>query len=180
MTLARHIRNLALIGFMGTGKSSVGRVAAHMLGYGFVDTDHLIETRAGKTITAIFAEEGEPAFRAWESRVVEELSSLDRMVIATGGGLPINEANVDSLKAHALVVCLWAPPELIWERVRTHSHRPLLQDPDPLAKIRHLLAVREPYYRKADVLINSEWRSLKEVAQQVVHQFQAAQAAGEP
>jgi len=81
------------------------------------------------------------------------------------------------LKRHSLVVCLWASPEKIWERVRGQTHRPLLNEPDPLEKIRRLLADREPYYRQADVLLNTEMRSLKDVAQQVIHQFHTAHAA---
>src|SRR5258708_27022744 len=93
------------------------------------------------------------------------------MVISAGGGLPINPQNLASLKTHALVVCLWASPEKIWERVKNQSHRPLLHDENPQAKIRELLAAREPFYKQADVLLNTELRSLREVTQQVVHQF---------
>lgn len=177
MTAKRQIRNLALIGFMGTGKSSVGRLAASVLHFTFLDTDHVIEARAGKPITDIFASDGEPAFRALEGQIVEELAHRSKTVIATGGGLPTNPANLESLKEHSIVVCLWASPELILQRVSGHTHRPLLNNPDPLAKIQELLAVREPYYRQADVLVNTEWRSLREVTQQVLHQFHMAQAA---
>jgi shikimate kinase len=177
MTGSRLIRNLALIGFMGTGKSSVGRTVADSLHFTFLDTDHVIEARAGKSIKDIFAQDGEPAFRDWEARIVEELTHRSKTVISTGGGLPTQEANLNSLKSHALVVCLWAAPEAIYERVRDHSHRPLLNDADPLARIRDLLAVREAYYRRADVLVNTEMRSIREVAMQVLHHFQMAQAA---
>lgn len=177
MAEARRIENLALIGFMGTGKSSVGRLVANVLRFTYLDTDQVIEARAAKLIADIFQEDGEPAFREWERRVVEELTHRQKTVISTGGGLPVNDANLASLKAHALVVCLWASPETIFERVRGHEHRPLLNDPDPLKKIRELLALREPYYRQADVLVNTEWRSLKEVAMQVVHQFHMAQSS---
>jgi len=177
MTGTRSIHNLAIIGFMGTGKSCVGRVVADMLHFTFLDTDHVIEARAGKAISDIFAQDGEPAFRQWERRIVEELTRRHKTVIATGGGLPTDEANLASLKTHALVVCLWASPEAIWERVRGHNHRPLLNEPDPLAKIRVLLAAREPYYRQADVLVNTGMRSVREVAQHVVHQFHTAQSA---
>ena len=177
MTGTRSIHNLAIIGFMGTGKSCVGRVVADMLHFTFLDTDHVIEARAGKAISDIFAQDGEPAFRQWERRIVEELTRRDRTVIATGGGLPADAANLASLKTHSLVVCLWASPEAIWERVRGHNHRPLLNEPDPLAKIRELLAAREPYYRQADVLVNTGMRSVREVAQHVVHQFHMAQSA---
>jgi shikimate kinase len=177
VTGTRSIQNLALIGFMGTGKSSVGRLAAQTLHFTFMDTDQVIEAWAGKTITDIFQQEGESAFREWERRVVEDLTHRKKTVIATGGGLPANEANLASLKTHSLLVCLWASPETIFDRVRSHAHRPLLNDADPLAKIRDLLAVREPYYRQADVLVNTERRNLREVAAQVMHQFHLAQAA---
>lgn len=182
MSSQRAIHNLALIGFMGTGKSSVGRMCAAHLHYEFIDTDDWIERRAGKPITAIFAEQGEAAFRELESQLVAEMIGWRRKVIATGGGLAANEANLAGLKQHALVVCLWASPEEIWERVRDQTHRPLLQGPDPLGKIRALLEQRTPFYRQADVLVNSGVRSTREVAQQVLHHFHAAhtrQAAGE-
>jgi shikimate kinase len=170
----RRIHNIALIGFMGTGKSSVGQMVAAQLHFTFLDSDHVIESRAGKTISEIFAQQGEPAFRELERNLVGELVSRKKTVISTGGGLPANPENLASLKTHALVVCLWASPEKIWERVRSQSHRPLLQEPDPLAKIHSLLAEREPFYRAADVLLNTEMRSLKDVAQQVIHQFHTA------
>src|ERR1035437_889130 len=176
MTGTRSIHNLALIGFMGTGKSCVVRVAADLMHFTFLDTDHVIEARAGKAVADIFAQDGEPAFRQWERRIVEELTRRDKTVIATGGGLPIDELNLVSLKTHALVICLWASPETIWERVRDHDHRPLLNESDPLARIRELLAAREPHYRQADVLVNTGMRSVREVAQPVVHQFHTAQA----
>jgi shikimate kinase len=173
---ARKISNLALIGFMGSGKSSVGRLVAEQLRFQFLDTDELIESRAGKPISDIFAESGEAAFRDLECRVVQELVTRTNTVISAGGGLPVNPANFASLRKHALVVCLWASPEKSWERVRGQTHRPLLKDADPLAKIRALLASREKFYRQADVLVNTEWRSIREVAQQVIHHFQTAHA----
>lgn len=172
----RHIRNLALIGFMGAGKSSVGRIVAEQLGFEFVDTDEMIETRTGKSITQIFAQDGEAHFRDLEYAVIEQLSQSSNLVISTGGGLPTRQANIDSLKTHALVVCLWCSAERIWERVRTQAHRPLLQTPDPQAKIRELLAARAPFYRQADVLLNTENRSQRQVCQQVIQQFQLARS----
>jgi shikimate kinase len=168
-----HIQNIALIGFMGTGKSSVGQVVAGHLHFDFLDTDHLIETRVGKSISEIFAQDGEPVFRGLERELVKELATRQRTVISTGGGLPAEEGNLASLKTHALVVCLWASADRIWERVRHQAHRPLLNDPDPLGKIRQLLEAREPYYRQADVLVNTDLRSVREVAQQVLHHFQS-------
>ena len=170
----RQIHNLALVGFMGTGKSSVGRMAASQLQFDFVDTDDWIETRAGMSISDIFAHGGEKVFRQLESQLVTELARMRRTVFSTGGGLVAEERNLESLKEHALVVCLWASPETIWERVRGQTHRPLLQAADPMAKIRELLAAREPFYRQADVLVNTELRSVKEVVQHVLHQFHLA------
>src|ERR1035437_562470 len=166
----RQLVNLALIGFMGTGKTSVGRVVAEHLHFDFLDTDDLIQTRTGRTIADIFAREGEPAFRALERQVVGELAARNKTVISTGGGLPTNLENLNALKVHALVVCLWASEEKIWERVRNQSHRPLLHDPDPQGKIHELLKIRAPFYQQADVLINTDQRSAREVAQQIVWQ----------
>ena len=174
MSITRRIENLALIAFMGTGKSSVGRLVAEQLHFTFLDTDDLIESRTGKSINQIFAQQGEPAFRELECQVVQELAGRAQCVIATGGGLPVNPANLASLKTHALIMCLWASPEKIWECVRGQSHRPLLNNPDPQGEIRSLLAVREPFYRQADVLLSTELRSPRELAQQVIHQFRMA------
>lgn len=174
MTAARNIQNIALIGFMGTGKSTVGRLIAEQLRFEFLDTDALIEQRSGKKITEIFAQNGETAFRELEAQLVAELAARTRTIISTGGGLPTNPANLTSLKTHSLVICLWASPERIYERVREQSHRPLLNDPDPLGKIRTLLTAREKFYKQADVLINSDLRLAREVAQQVVNQFRLA------
>ena len=167
----RRIVNIALIGFMGTGKTSVGRLVAEQLRFDYLDTDEMIQARTGRTIAQIFKSDGEETFRALEEKVVEEISARTKTVIATGGGLPASPKNLASLKTHALVVCLWASPEKIWERVKNQSHRPLLHDPDPQKKIRELLAAREPFYKQADVLLNTELRSLREVAQQVIYQF---------
>lgn len=167
----RHIVNIALIGFMGTGKTSVGRLVADQLHFQYLDTDEMIQSSTGKTIAEIFSANGEPAFRALEEKTVRDLSGRAGTVISAGGGLPINPQNMTSLKTHALVVCLWASPAKIWERVKNQTHRPLLHDPDPQLKIQKLLAAREPFYKQADILLSTECRSLREVAQQVVHQF---------
>ena len=170
----RQIHNLALIGFMGTGKSSVGHLVAEQLHFAFLDTDELIESRTHKTISEIFAQEGEPRFRAYEAQVVAELAGRQRTVISTGGGIGANPRHLEALREHALVVCLWASPEKIWERVRQQTHRPLLQEADPLAKIRQLLAAREAAYKQADLILNTDLRPLREVAALVMHHFQPA------
>jgi shikimate kinase len=162
---------------MGTGKTSVGRIVAEQLRFAFLDTDTVIEARAGKPISEIFAEQGEQGFRELEQRIVKELSVRDDTVISTGGGLIVNPENLASLRQHALVICLWASPETIWSRVKNQNHRPLLNEPDPLARIRQLLAERSPCYKQCDVLVSTELRSPREVAQQVLHQFRRERTA---
>ena len=154
----------------------MGRMLATQLHFRFVDTDEMIESRAGRSIADIFAQAGEEVFRGIEKQVLTELAGAQKTVIATGGGLAANDETLASLKQHSLVVCLWASPEAIWERVHSQSHRPLLRGADPMSKIRELLLKREPYYKQADVLVNTEMRSIKEVVQQVLHQFHLARA----
>lgn len=168
----RAMTNLALVGFMGCGKSTVGRQVARELGFEFVDTDQLIEDRAGMPIPEIFATEGEAAFRALEMKVIASLADETGRVIATGGGAVMNPDNFASLKTHALVICLWASADTLHERTRHQTHRPLLQQEDPLGTIRALLEERGPVYKQADVIINTELRPQREVAAQVRHQFQ--------
>ena len=173
----RQLANLALIGFMGTGKTTVGRLVAEALHFDFLDTDEMIQSRTGKTIADIFAQDGEPVFRELERQVVQELSTKTKTVISTGGGLPTNPENLAGLKSFALVVCLWSSPDKIWNRVKNQSHRPLLHDPDPQKKIQDLLAAREPFYKQADVLVNTDVRNVREVVQQLVVQYKLATRA---
>ena len=178
MKAARQLRNIALIGFMGTGKTSVGHLVARRLHFEFLDTDHLIERRAGMTISEIFARQGEARFREIEREVVDALVERERCVIATGGGVGATPELLDSLKRHALVVCLWASPERIWQRVSRQAHRPLLQVPDPQQRIRELLAQRQPFYRRADVLLNADTRQVPQTAAQVIKEFRLVAGGG--
>lgn len=177
MIEGRRFENIALIGFMGTGKSTVGQLAASVLGFRFVDTDEMIERMAGKRISDIFASDGEARFREYEREVVAKSRELTRTVISTGGGLVTNPANLASLKEHALVVCLWCTPETILKRVGHQTHRPLLRVENPLEKIRAMLEERAPAYRQADVLLSSEFRKPKEVALHAVHEFRSVSGA---
>lgn len=176
----RTFSNIALVGFMGTGKSTVGQLVAASLHFRFVDTDAMIEGMAGRKISEIFAEDGEPRFRELEREVVRRLASLEKTVIATGGGLIVNPENFESLRQHALIVCLWATPETIIKRVGHQTHRPLLRVEDPLDRVRALLQERAPFYRKADVLLSSDFRKPKEVASHVVHEYRAVARSPEP
>lgn len=171
----REIRNLALVGFMGVGKSVIGRRVSYALGFEFLDTDSCIERHQKRSIGDIFKAEGESFFRDLEHETTLQLENKSNIVISTGGGLILNPKNLISLKKHALVVCLWASPERIWQRVRNQSHRPLLETENPQEKIRNLLHQRTPFYRQADVLLNTEFRTIKEVTRQVVGHFYLAQ-----
>ena len=175
MSAPRQIRNLALAGFMGVGKSSVGRLAAAELQFEFVDTDEVIESRTGVKVGEIFEQHGETAFRKFEAELVAEMAEWSGKVISTGGGLVVNLDNLASLKMHAFVGCLWAKPDTIYQRTKHQTHRPLLQGSDAPVKIRELLAAREAAYKQADVLVNTEQRSIKEITAHVLHHFRAAQ-----
>jgi len=139
--------NIALTGFMATGKTTIGRLLAGQLGYEFVDTDHLIEDRCGQTIAEIFREKGETAFRAMEADIARELGDKEGLVIATGGGLVLYPANVAALKSQGRIFCLLATPEAIMARVsRDASVRPLLEGPNPMERIMGLMKDREKTY----------------------------------
>lgn len=141
-------KNIVLIGFMGSGKSTVGRELHQRLGYPWVDTDHLIEQRERKSIAAIFAESGEEAFRDLETRVLEELNEpqVPRRIISTGGGVIGRAQNRALLRGLGYVVWLHAPTSVIVERTSKNRDRPLLHTEDPVARIEALLAVRQPLY----------------------------------
>ncbi|MEY2598569.1 MAG: hypothetical protein RLZZ142_828 [Verrucomicrobiota bacterium] len=142
-------QNLILVGFMGSGKSSVGRLAAKSLGFDFFDTDQLIVERIGKPITQIFAEEGEEAFREIETCVLRSLAHFNHAVISTGGGAVLRSINREMLHHAGFVVRLQASEDVLFERVSRNTKRPLLQGENPREKLRELLAVREPAYEQA-------------------------------
>lgn len=148
--VAPDSRNIVLTGFMGTGKSTVGRLLADRLGFEFVDTDQVIEARHGP-ITAIFAEQGEQAFRDIERDLAAELADREGLVIATGGRMMLDHANIAALSRNGRVFCLVATPEEILARVTSDSSRidrPLLAGPDPQTRIVELLAERSEGYRR--------------------------------
>lgn len=143
--------NIVLIGFMGCGKSTVGRELQHRLGYPLVDMDQVIEQRAGKPITAIFAEEGEPAFRDMETDLLTELNdpAAPRRIISTGGGVIGRAENRALLKQLGYVVWLHAPIAVILDRTRHNRSRPLLHTEDPAARVQALMAERQPLYQES-------------------------------
>lgn len=141
--------NIFLVGMMGAGKTSVGRVLAKRLNKVFYDSDHVIEDRTGVKIPVIFEIEGESGFRLRESAVLDELTALDDIVLATGGGAILAEDNRDRLRTRGTVVYLRASVKDLLNRTRHDKNRPLLQTADPRARLNELYQMRDPLYREA-------------------------------
>jgi len=163
--------NVFLIGMMGSGKTTVGHLLASQLGYRFCDSDVVIEQVAGKTINEIFAESGEAAFRQIESQVLSELSSYTKLVIATGGGVVIKSINWSYLH-HGLIVWLDAPVEVLIERLKEDTTRPLLKQADLVQTLHQILEQRRGLYAEADLHIRIDARDTPEqIASQIVTQI---------
>ena len=160
-------KNIILTGFMGVGKTSAGTRLAKDLGYAFVDTDERIEADQKITITEIFSNFGEPYFRDVESRIIKDVLAGEGQVVATGGGAVIRDENRRAFKENGITICLTAHPDSIYGRIRHEMHRPLLQGPDPQARIRELLAAREQFYRQADFIIDTSERSVDSVIDEI-------------
>ena len=161
-------QNIVLTGFMGTGKSEVGKRLAARLERTFIDTDMVIERELGTSIAQLFVEKGEAYFRAHERRIIAQTCQQQDCVIATGGGAMVDPANAELLKKSGLVVCLTATPEVIYNRVKRNANRPLLQGDEPLTKIRTLIADRAQAYARADVMVETSQRSLDDVVHAVL------------
>ena len=140
--------NIILIGFMGTGKSTIGRNLSQTLSYPVIDTDQLIEKQQGRSIPKIFEEEGEEAFRDIETALLKSLQSQSGHIISTGGGIIVREENRQLLRKMGYVVWLVASPEEIYKRTSRNSNRPLLNNEDPAGTIRKLLEARIPLYKE--------------------------------
>jgi len=166
--------SIFLVGMMGAGKTTVGRLLARRLKLRFVDSDREIEARCGVKIPVIFEIEGEGGFRARESAAIESLTALPGIVLATGGGVVLVERNRRCLAEHGTVVYLRAKPEDLYERVRHDRNRPLLAGGDPLAKLRELHEQRDPLYRSvADVVLETGTQSVQTLARQLLDRLEA-------
>jgi shikimate kinase len=173
-------RSIFLIGYRGTGKTTVARLLAERLGCDWIDADDEIERRAGKSITAIFADDGEPAFRELESSVVEELCRWRRSVVALGGGAVLSEANRTAIRLAGLVVWLTASLATLARRLAddttTPSRRPDLTQTGGPSEIETLLATREPIYRAcATFEVDTEGKTPAEIADEIVGRLKPAQ-----
>jgi shikimate kinase len=163
---------ILLIGFMGSGKSTVGRLLASELEWVHIDLDAEIERREGRTVGRIFDEDGEEGFRAIEGRVAREALDRDRVVISAGGGWPCREGRMEALDAATLSIWLRVPPERAVERAsREGTERPLLRGNDPVGVARELQSKRERYYQKARWQVDTEARSPEEVVRVVTERL---------
>jgi shikimate kinase len=171
--------NIFLVGLMGAGKTSVGKLLARRLGKTFYDSDHEIERSTNVRIPVIFEIEGEAGFRARETRILADLVKLPDVVLATGGGAVLAPQNRALLSQHGTVVYLRASPRDLWQRTRHDRNRPLLQTEDPLAKLTELYAQRDPLYREvADVIVDTGNQSLMSLAHRLEQKL--SQIADEP
>jgi shikimate kinase len=161
--------NVALIGFMGAGKTVVGKKLAGKLGKDFVELDELIIQQAGKPITQIFADDGEICFRELEIAVTKDVTARENQVIAAGGGVILNRINIDRLRENGTVVYLTVSPSEILRRVAGDGGRPLLNTPDKEKRIRELLALRKPLYEQAaDIKVNTSRRGIDAVVDEII------------
>jgi shikimate kinase len=167
----KHPRNIFLIGPMGAGKSAVGRYLARTLHLSFVDSDDEIESRTGVDIPFIFEKEGEEGFRKRETAVIDDLSKMDGVVLATGGGAVINPDSRSRLGGRGFVVYLYTTVDQQVARTQKGRERPLLESTDPRATLQELLDTRDPMYREiADIIVETDGRKVKSVASEIIDQ----------
>jgi shikimate kinase len=162
--------NIALIGFMGAGKSAVGKALAAAAGMDFIDLDNMIEEQAGKSISEIFARDGEASFRLIEAAIANDAAGRENTVIACGGGVVLDQANIEALRRNAVIIYLAAEPSTMLRRVlNSREKRPLLQTIDPAAAMDDLLKHREPLYEAAaDRIVNTSDLDIGGVVQNIL------------
>lgn len=165
------MKNIVLIGFMGTGKTSVGKVLAKKLGREFVDVDEVIEKTTGMKISEIFSRFGERVFRDIETEVIKLITKKNGQVIATGGGVVLRDENMNRLRENGIIFCLKAKENVIFERVKHCTDRPLLQVQNPEERISQLLKERMPLYDKADFSVDTSGLTPEEVADRIIEEY---------
>jgi len=159
---------IALIGFMATGKSTIGPLLAEKLGYVFIDTDAMVEESMGMKISEIFRDLGESAFREAEHQALKKALAMEKVIISTGGGVILFERNRQMLKEKAFVVSLTCQPETIFERIQGDQSRPLLRSSDPLKQIKMMMAERQSFYEDCDFQISTEEWTTPECCEKIV------------
>lgn len=162
-------KNIVLIGFMGSGKTTFGKKLSRRMGYQFIDTDKWIESRQGKRISRIFEEEGEAFFRKLEAETVKEISQSQGLIIGTGGGIVKNDNSMELLKEGGVIVYLKATPEHIFKNVANDKTRPLLQTSDKMETIQNLMKERTPVYKRwADVTVDVTGGTVNQVCGRII------------
>ena len=162
------MRNIVLVGFMGTGKTVVGKLLSKTLSREFLELDEIIERKENLSIREIFEKKGEPYFRKLEKDAVKEAAHRQGLIISAGGGAIVDEGNLKLLKENSILICLEASIGVILERIgRRLTERPLLNVPDPKKRIEELLKKRLPYYKKADLCINTDNLTVQQVVDKI-------------
>ena len=162
------LMNIALFGFMGTGKSAVAQILARRLGLRWVDMDKVIEAKQGRRIEEIFEKEGEAFFRQIERDLVQELIKQSDLVISTGGGVVLDLQNIKDFEKWGLCLCLNADPQIIFDRTRHRKDRPLLKGLDSMKKILELLELRQSYYDKIPNQIDTNGKSIHDIVETIL------------
>lgn len=162
------MKNIILVGFMGTGKSVVGRKLAAKLDKDFIELDDMIELKEKMSIKDIFEKKLEPYFRRVEKEVVREAAKRENVIISAGGGTVVDEENLNNLKNSGIVICLKASPDTILKRTKSLKTRPLLNVSDPKKQIEELLKKRESYYNKADFSIETDSLSVDRIVSKII------------
>lgn len=165
------MKNIILVGYMGCGKTTVGESIAEATRYTFADTDEMIVAQQGRSISDIFAQDGEPAFRDMETALLVKMltEKNDTCVISTGGGMPVQKENRNLLRQLGTVVYLRAKPETVYERIKGDTTRPLLQCENPMERIREMIKSRDPAYEAAaELVIDVDNLTQREVAEQII------------
>lgn len=171
-----RLHNIFLVGPMGAGKSTIGRQLAESLGLQFQDSDHEIQRRTGVDIPTIFEFEGEAGFRQRERQVIDELTQQDGIVLATGGGAVLRADNRQDLTARGVVIYLYCSPEQQYARTARDRNRPLLDTPDPMARLRELMEERDPLYRQvADLVVSTEKRGTASVVKEIRRRLESGE-----
>ena len=170
-------RSIALVGMPGVGKTTIGRRLSKKLGMDFYDSDEEIERASGRTVAGYFRDHGEAAFRAGERRVIERLLDGEPIILATGGGAYVQPETQAAIDAGAVSVWLKANHKVIFERVRRNKNRPLLNVPDPKAKLAELMKAREPLYAGAHIIVDANTGPHTRTVDRVIKNLQAHYAA---
>ncbi|NQT23050.1 MAG: shikimate kinase [Candidatus Omnitrophica bacterium] len=162
------MRNIVLLGYMGTGKSAISKKICEKTGMRYVSTDGMIVEKEGMSINEIFEKKKEPYFRQVEKDIVRDVSELENVVVDAGGGVVLDKENINNLRKKSLLITLWAEPGDIHKRTKSRGHRPLLNVENPQKKIKEMIEKRKPYYEVADYHVNTSSVGVEEAAESII------------